>query len=32
MGKISSGVIVYNSSTNKLNVYTGAGWEVVTSS
>lgn len=27
----AAGLIVYNSTTNKINVYTGAAWEVVTS-
>ncbi len=27
----ASGMLIYNTSTNKLNVYTGAAWEVVTS-
>ena len=27
----TAGLIVYNSTTNKLNVYTGAAWEVITS-
>lgn len=26
-----AGMLVYNASTNKLNVYTGAAWEVITS-
>ena len=26
-----AGLVVYNSTTNKLNVYTGAAWEAVTS-
>lgn len=27
----TAGMVVYNTTTNKLNVYTGAAWEVVTS-
>lgn len=27
-----AGLVIYNSSTNKINVYTGSGWEAVTSS
>ena len=29
---MTKGAMVFNSSTNKLNVYNGSGWEVVTSS
>ena len=27
----TSGMLIYNATTNKLNVYTGAGWEAITS-
>lgn len=27
----TAGLVIYNSTTNKLNVYTGSGWEAVTS-
>jgi len=26
-----AGLVIYNTTTNKLNVYTGSGWEAVTS-
>ena len=32
MSGMTKGAMVFNSSTNKLNVYNGSGWEVVTSS
>jgi len=28
---VPTGAVIYNTTTNKLNVYTGAGWEAVTS-
>ena len=31
IGTPSSGLIIYNDSTNKINVYTGSAWEAVTS-
>ena len=32
LGSVTSGTLIYNSSTNKLNFYAASGWEVVTSS
>ena len=32
MSGMTKGAMVFNSSTNKLNVYNGSGWEAVTSS
>jgi hypothetical protein len=32
IGSPTSGLMIYNSTTNKLNVYTGSNWEVISSS
>lgn len=29
--RITAGQVIYNTTTNKLNIWTGAAWEVVTS-
>jgi len=31
MANLTAGVLIWNSSTNKLNVYNGSSWEVITS-